>query len=105
MKRIPPSVTMKEEVEALLGGNAACDSSSTPMEGFVRATARYMLQVAIEAEASAFLGRGHYRREGIGCGWDGETVMSPRGCRPRQELWNWRSRNCAPPRSGFVPSW
>ena len=32
------------------------------MDGFVRGTARYMLQVAIEAEATAFLGRGHYRR-------------------------------------------
>ena len=32
------------------------------MDGFVRGTARYMLQVAIEAEAAAFLGRGHYRR-------------------------------------------
>jgi len=28
----------------------------------VRGTARYLLQVAIEAEATAFLGRGHYRR-------------------------------------------
>jgi transposase-like protein len=40
------------------------------MEGFVRATARYMLQVAIEAEATAFLGRGHYRRgERLRVGW------------------------------------
>ena len=32
------------------------------MVGFVGRLARYMLQVAIEAEATAFLGRGHYRR-------------------------------------------
>jgi transposase-like protein len=33
-----------------------------PMAGFIGRLARYMLQVAIEAEATAFLGRGHYRR-------------------------------------------
>src|SRR6266508_329808 len=65
MRRIAPSVRMKEEVTALLGGEVAGDTGSTPMEGFVRATARYMLQVAIEAEASAFLGRGHYRRGAV----------------------------------------
>jgi putative transposase len=32
------------------------------MQGFVRALARYILQVSIEEEATAFLGRGHYRR-------------------------------------------
>jgi hypothetical protein len=32
------------------------------MVGFVGRLARYMLQVAIEAEATAFLGREHYRR-------------------------------------------
>lgn len=70
MKRIPPSVRMREEVEQLLRGEAVGDSSQMPMEGFVRATARYMLQVAIEVEATAFLGRGHYRRgERMRVGW------------------------------------
>ena len=56
---------MKEAVEQLLDGDAGRDADGLtvpPMDGFVRATAQYMLQVAIEAEASAFLGRGHYRR-------------------------------------------
>lgn len=71
MKRVPPSVRMKEEVEGLLRGEGQADAPSEgPMEGFVRATARYMLQVAIEAEATAFLGRGHYRRgERLRVGW------------------------------------
>ena len=70
MKRIPPSVRIKEEVTALLQGEAVGDGRETPMEGFVRATARYMLQVAIEAEATAFLGRGHYRRgKRMRAGW------------------------------------
>src|SRR5437016_1543792 len=61
-KRVPPSVRMKEEVEALLRGEAQADvGAAVPMDGCVRGTARYMLQVAIEAEATAFLGRGHYR--------------------------------------------
>lgn len=71
MKRIPPSVRMKEEVTALLRGEPpAGDGGQAPMEGFVRATARYMLQVAIEAEATAFLGRGRYRRgDRMRLGW------------------------------------
>jgi putative transposase len=62
MKRIPPSVRMKEEVTALLKGEAVGNSTEAPMEDFARATARYMLQIAIEAEATAFLGRDHHRR-------------------------------------------
>jgi putative transposase len=63
MKRVPPSVRMKEEVEALLQGHGTEPAvGEAPMDSFVRGTARYMLQVAIEAEATAFLGRGHYRR-------------------------------------------
>jgi len=63
MQRVPPSVRMKEEVEALLKGHGPrLEMGDAPMDGFVRETARYMLQVAIEAEATAFLGRGHYRR-------------------------------------------
>lgn len=63
MKRVPPSMRMKEEVEALLRGEGGEEvTGGVPMEGFVRTTARYMLQVAMEAEATAFLGRGHYRR-------------------------------------------
>ncbi len=71
MKRVPPSVRMKEEVEALLRGEGESDAAApAPMDGFVRGTARYMLQVAIEAEATAFLGRGHYRRgERARVGW------------------------------------
>jgi putative transposase len=71
MKRVPPSVRMKEEVEALLQGKPAEEEiSETPMDSFVRGTARYMLQMAIEAEATAFLGRGHYQRGGrTRAGW------------------------------------
>jgi putative transposase len=63
MKRIPPSVRMKEEVTALLRGDAEKgESPQAPMRGFVQSLARYMLQVTIEQEASDFLGREHYRR-------------------------------------------
>jgi len=73
MKRIPPSVRMKEEVTALLRGQSVEGASSAgPMKGFVRSLARYMLQVSIEEEASEFLGRGHYRR-GQRLREDGET--------------------------------
>ncbi len=71
MKRIPPSVRMKEEVTALLGGDAVEGRvPQAPMQGFVRSLARYILQVSIEEEASEFLGRGHYRRgKRLRVGW------------------------------------
>jgi transposase-like protein len=54
---------MKEEIEGLLGATEATTATEEPpMVGFVGRLARYMLQVAIEAEATAFLGREHYRR-------------------------------------------
>ena len=63
MKRVPPSIRLKEEIEGLLGtSETAVATEEAPMVGFVSRLARYMLQVAIEAEATAFLGRGHYRR-------------------------------------------
>jgi len=60
MKRVPPSVRLKEEINGLLQGTAVPPSEESPMVGFVGRLARYMLQVAIEAEATAFLGREHY---------------------------------------------
>src|SRR5215471_7993489 len=63
MKRVPPSVRLKEEIEGMLQGHELPSAPvEPPMVGFVGRLARYMLQVAIEAEATAFLGRGHYRR-------------------------------------------
>ncbi len=63
MKKVPPSMRMKEEVERVLRGEALEDApAEMPMQGFVRALARYILQISIEEEATTFLGRGHYRR-------------------------------------------
>jgi transposase-like protein len=54
---------LKEEIDDLLAhGDADVEVAEPPMVGFVGRLARYMLQVAIEAEATAFLGREHYRR-------------------------------------------
>jgi transposase-like protein len=54
---------VKAEIDSLLqSGAPALGSPEPPMVGFVGRLARYMLQVAIEAEATAFLGREHYRR-------------------------------------------
>lgn len=85
MKRVPPSVRMKEEVEQLLRGEPGPEELALPpMDGFVRATAQFMLQVAIEAEATAFLGRGHYRRgerrrPGWRNGYEPKTVQTEAG--------------------------
>src|ERR687896_303545 len=71
MKRVPPSVRMKEEVQQRLCGQAVEEApAETPMRGFVRSLARYILQVSIEEEATTFLGREHYRCGGrLRVGW------------------------------------
>jgi transposase-like protein len=85
MKRVPPSVRLKEEIDSLLRGTeASAESVEPPMVGFVGRLARYMLQVAIEAEATAFLGREHYRRgarERLGWrnGYEPKQVQSEAG--------------------------
>jgi len=86
MKRIPPSVRMKEEVTALLRGQAVAGSPpQAPMRGFVRSLARYMLQVSIEERASEFLGRGHYRRgERLRVGW--RNGYEPKGVQTESGL-------------------
>ena len=63
MKRVPPSTRMKEEMDLLLKGQGVrAPEMEDPMRGFLRGIARYILQVHIEAEATEFLGRAHYRR-------------------------------------------
>lgn len=86
MKRIPPSVRMKEEVTALLRGDEVEGAPpQTPMRGFVRSLARYMLQVSIEEEASEFLGRGHYRRgQRLRVGW--RNGYEPKGVQSESGL-------------------
>lgn len=69
MRRVAPSVRLKEEIDAMLHGQGPTPTD-TPMRGFVQHLARYMLQVGIEAEATAFLGRDHYRRgDRLRAGW------------------------------------
>jgi len=62
---------MKEEVDRLLRGEVVEGvPAETPMRGFVRSLAQYILQVSIEEEATTFLGREHYRRGGrLRIGW------------------------------------
>jgi hypothetical protein len=76
MKRVPASVRLKEEIDSLLRGAVPASSpEEPPMVGFVGRLARYVLQVAIEGEATAFLGREHYRR-GARQARAGATAMS-----------------------------
>ena len=77
---------MKEEVEQLLRGEAVEGAPpQTPMRGFVRSLARYMLQVSVEEEASEFLGRGHYRRgQRLRVGW--RNGYEPKGVQTESGL-------------------
>jgi len=77
---------MKEEVTALLRGDATEGVQPEPvMRGFVRSLARYILQVSIEEEATAFLGRGHYRRgQRTRAGW--RNGYEPKGVQTESGL-------------------
>jgi len=77
---------MKEEVTGLLRGDAVEGGvAQSPMQGFVRSLARYILQVSIEEEASEFLGRGHYRRgERLRVGW--RNGYEPKGVQTESGL-------------------
>src|SRR5262245_54503838 len=85
MKRVPPSVRLKGEIDSMLtGSETTAESVDPPMVGLVGRLARDMLQVAIEAEATAFLGRDHYRRgarERVGWrnGYEAKHVQSEAG--------------------------
>ena len=82
MKRVAPSVGMKEEVDGILRGTAV--GAVDPMKGFVRSLARYILQVHIEEEATEFLGRGRYERgqrhrAGLRNGYEGTGLQTEAG--------------------------
>ena len=82
MKRVAPSVGMKEEVDGILGGTAV--GATDPMKGFIRSLARYILQVHIEEEATEFLGRGRYQRgqrhrAGLRNGYEGTGLQTEAG--------------------------
>lgn len=57
MKRVPPSVRMKEDVDRLLQDEGPGEASA-PMDGFVRATAQFMLQVFLAPSYDVALKRG-----------------------------------------------
>jgi len=82
MKRVAPSIRMKEQVDGILQGTAV--GAVDPMKGFVRSLARYILQVHIEEEATEFLGRGRYQRgqrhrAGLRNGYEGTGVQTEAG--------------------------
>jgi len=105
MKRIPPSVRVKEEVERLLCGQGVEGApAETPMRGYVRSLALHAAGIDRGGSLRHFWA-GSITGAGDGGGCGGETVTSPGGCKARRVCWSWRSLSCAPPRSAFAPSW
>jgi len=85
MRRTPPSEAMKQEADAILDGYL---QEGPLLEALAHLGARYMLQVALEEEVTAFLGRGHYQhgphRQG---GWrNGYQPVALRGPDGKWEL-------------------
>lgn len=61
MQRIPPSTQMREALMAQLATRGA---KAHPLRQFVARAAELMLQVGLEEQVEAFLGRGYYERGG-----------------------------------------
>lgn len=95
-RRIPPSEEIRQGIEtALFEGKG---QGGHPLECFVEESARYMLQVAVEKELTAYLGRGHYQRgarriEGYRNGYERKGVATEAG---RVEVAVPQVRECAP---------
>jgi putative transposase len=65
MRRVPPSVLVREELEGLLKGGA--DEGTNIVSALVNVLTRLVLQQLLEAEQADFLGgRGRYERRGEG---------------------------------------
>jgi len=58
MQRVPPSSRMEEALKMDLEAGV----TGSPLRQFVARAAQLMLQVALEEQVDAFLGRGHYQR-------------------------------------------
>ena len=62
MNRIAPSETIRQDLAKLLSGGLRT-TESDPLGDMMRLAARLVLQEALEAEQSDFLGRGRYQRD------------------------------------------
>lgn len=65
MKRIPPSIQMQQA----LMQNLHAGIQGHPLRQFVARAAELLLQVGLEEQVEAFLGRGHYERGTTPRGW------------------------------------
>jgi len=80
MKRVPPSVQMQQALTRDLQAGFA----GHPLRQFVRRAAEFLLQVGLEEQLEAFLGRGHYERNegarpGYRNGYGERTVKTEAG--------------------------
>lgn len=80
MKRVPPSVQMRQALTQDLQAGFA----GHPLRQFVRRAAELLLQVGLEEQVDAFLGRGHYERQeaalpGYRNGYGQRTVKTEAG--------------------------
>jgi len=98
MRRIPPSLTMKEAISTLLQTGTP---DGHPLDALVRASARYMLQVALEQEVTDFLGRAHYQRGARRQAGEDRYRLRAGGTRDRAP----RARPGTPKRAGGGDSW
>lgn len=81
-KRIPPSECIKQEIYQSFSEGS--DFPEHPLDTFIRQSARYMIQVAIEEEVTEFFGRAHYkrgerRRSGWRNGYEPRTLKTTNG--------------------------
>jgi len=82
MKRIPPSERVRHEWQRLL--TEGTDVEGNLLSILVRTAAQYMLQLAVEEEVTAFLGRGRYQRgkrnqTGLRNGYEPKNLLTGEG--------------------------
>jgi hypothetical protein len=104
MKKVPPSMRMKEDVERVLRG----ETIEEPAEA--RCTA-LCLHWHVTSRRSRSRGK---PRRFLGAGTvvgpseriqDGGTATQPSACKPRLGCWNWRCRKCVRPRNRLGRRW
>ena len=105
MKKVPPSVRVKEEVERVLRGGAVEEApAEAPMQGFVRALHVTPSKSPSRRKPQHFSGAGTI----VGaseCVQDGGTATKRSACKPRPGCWSWRCRKCAQPRNRSGRRW
>ena len=102
MRRVPPSVVVREDLNRLLAGGV--DEGTNIISTLVDTVTRLVVQELLEAEQADYLGgRGRYERRG-GTSAGRATAMSPGASAPPKAPSTSASPRCATPARPTAPT-